>query len=101
MSNDMQLMYTRHISRNSAELEQLLRERAHDPVTLGQLLLREHVISADTLRTALLMQHNAPTKKLGEILSEMGALTASQAEDAITATLELPIVRLAEFDFDP
>lgn len=101
MSNDMQLTYTRHISRNSAELEQLLRERAHDPVTLGQLLLREHVISADTLRTALLRQHNAPTKKLGEILSEMGALTASQAEDATTATLELPIVRLAEFDFDP
>jgi type IV pilus assembly protein PilB len=100
MADDVQLMSTRNISRNSAELEQTLRERAHDHLKLGQLLLREHVISSDTLRTALEMQHKSPTKKLGEILSEMGALSASQAEDAITAVLEFATVRLAEFDFD-
>jgi len=93
--------YERRISRNAAELEAVLRERAHDHIKLGQLLLRERVISADTLRIALDRQRATPARKLGEILSDMGALTAAQAEHAINASLDLPVAKLAEFDFDP
>ena len=100
MPNDM-LTGARHPARNAAELDRALRERAHDPIKLGQLLVRDHVITVDTLRRALDLQHRAPARKLGEILSEMGALTAAQAEDAVTAALEMPTVQLADFNFDP
>lgn len=101
MPNDVPPTYTRHISRNAVELERALREGVHDPITIGQVLLREHAINVETLRTALKEQHKTPNKKLGEILADMGALTRAQVEDAVTATLEFPTVQLVEFDFDP
>jgi type IV pilus assembly protein PilB len=101
MPNDVPPTYMQHISRNAAELERALREGTQDPITIGQVLLREHAINVDTLRTALKEQHKTPNRKLGEILADMGALTRAQVEDAVTATLEFPTAQLAEFDFDP
>ncbi|MBP8295592.1 MAG: type II/IV secretion system protein [Burkholderiales bacterium] len=100
MPNDM-ITGARRPARNASELDRALRERAHDHLKLGQLLVRDQVITVDTLRRALELQHRAPARKLGEILSDMGALTAAQAEHAVTAALEMPAVQLADFDFDP
>ncbi|MBK7471576.1 MAG: hypothetical protein IPI73_14120 [Betaproteobacteria bacterium] len=52
----------RRPARNASELDRALRERAHDHLKLGQLLVRDQVITVDTLRRALELQHRAPAR---------------------------------------
>lgn len=99
--NDKPLLNSEmNIARNAAELARQLLMHKHVHVKLGQFLLHENLVSADVLNEAIKLQSASPHRKLGEILTQMGALTPAQAQEATMLQLEIPIVQLRQFDFD-
>lgn len=89
-----------HLAKNSLELEHLLIAQKNHHQKLGQYLLEEKLISGENLRIALGLQHVSPSKKLGDILVELGAIEKTEIDRAILETLDYPRVALDEFDFD-
>ncbi len=87
--------------RTAEQLRQRLDEHRHHHVRLGQFLIQENLISMETLRKAIDLKTLTPSKKLGEILTQMGAITANQAQEAAMLQLDLPVVELEEFDIEP
>lgn len=88
------------LGKNSAELTQLLKTQKMHHLKLGQFLLNEQLVTSENLRTALSQQSVSPTKKLGEILIEMGSISKEELDHSVLETLDLPKVALEEFDFD-
>lgn len=88
------------LGKNSAELTQLLKTQKMHHLKLGQFLLNEQLVTSENLRAALNQQSVSPTKKLGEILIEMGSISKEELDHSVLETLDLPKVALEEFDFD-
>ncbi|CAN5894442.1 ATPase, T2SS/T4P/T4SS family [soil metagenome] len=89
-----------HLARNCQELETLLRTQKKHHQKLGQFLLTEKLVTGDNLRLALSRQSVSPTKKLGEILIEMGFISKEDIERSVLETLDLPRVALDDFEID-
>lgn len=89
---------------NSSELRNLLNSTPALHARLGQWLLNEGRIDEVALNAALQEQQHSPQQKLGEILCSSQAISESDLQAAISASLsapDIPGVDLSEFDFDP
>ena len=53
------------------------------PILLGEFLLEKEVITPDQLEEALTKQREAPGKKLGQILLELGNVSARDLDEAL------------------
>jgi type IV pilus assembly protein PilB len=67
---------------------------------IGEILVREQLITKDQLDTALAAQRDTPGKKLGEILAGMGNLDVQTLQLTLADKLGMPFVKLREFDVD-
>jgi type IV pilus assembly protein PilB len=87
---------------SSQELQAALRDLSDARhVRLGHLMVQEQVITQDQLAKAVELQKQHPQKKLGSILTEMGAASADSVQLAVARSLGAVIVRLDAFDFAP
>ncbi len=76
------------------------------PDRLGELLVRNDVITREALSEAMGLQARTPGRRLGQILIEMGALDQDELERWITVQIEEAIYFLftwsqGSFHFDP
>ncbi|MDP2785717.1 MAG: ATPase, T2SS/T4P/T4SS family [Sulfurimicrobium sp.] len=86
---------------NAAGLESVLKaQQQFRHATLGSLLVEEKIITQPQLDEALDYQSRHHDKKLGAILSDMGAATSLQIYLAVARSLGAPVVCLNGFDFD-
>lgn len=76
------------------------------PDRLGDLLVRNNVISQEALESAISSQGQNPGKRLGQLLVEQGALTQDQLNRFITIQIEEAVYHLfawdaGSFQFEP
>ena len=83
-------------------LEQVLKDRdqTHPESQLGQVLLREEVISKEELDNAVALQQRDRKLPLGEILIEMGVIDRATVNRLLVRKLGIPFVDPARFDID-
>ncbi|HEV8646794.1 MAG TPA: ATPase, T2SS/T4P/T4SS family [Burkholderiales bacterium] len=83
-------------------LEQVLKDRdqTHPESHLGQVLLREEVISKEELDKAVSLQQRDRKLPLGEILVEMGVIDRATVNRLLVRKLGIPFVDPARFDID-
>ncbi|HWH49630.1 MAG TPA: ATPase, T2SS/T4P/T4SS family [Burkholderiales bacterium] len=83
-------------------LEQVLKDRdqTHPESQLGQVLLREEVISQEELDRAVGLQQRDRKLPLGEILVEMGVIDRATVNRLLVRKLGIPFVDPARFDID-
>jgi type II secretory ATPase GspE/PulE/Tfp pilus assembly ATPase PilB-like protein len=83
-------------------LEQVLKDRdqTHPESQLGQVLLREDVISKEELDRAVSLQQRDRKLPLGEILVEMGVIDRATVNRLLVRKLGIPFVDPARFDID-
>ena len=83
-------------------LEQVLKDRdqTQPESQLGQVLLREEVISKDELDKAVSLQQRDRKLPLGEILVEMGVIDRATVNRLLVRKLGIPFVDPARFDID-
>jgi type IV pilus assembly protein PilB len=67
---------------------------------LGELLVRENLITPDQLKKALEEAKNAGGR-LGESLSKLGILDETELADFLSKHYKVPSINLEEFDIDP
>jgi type II secretory ATPase GspE/PulE/Tfp pilus assembly ATPase PilB-like protein len=84
-------------------LEQVLKDRdqSHPESQLGQVLLREEVISKEELDKAVSLQQRDRKLPLGEILVEMGVIDRATVNRLLVRKLGIPFVDPTRFDIDP
>ena len=84
-------------------LEQVLKDRDqnHPENQLGQVLLREKVISKEELDKAVSLQQHDRKLPLGEILIEMGVIDRATVNRLLVRKLGIPFVDPTRFDIDP
>ena len=63
---------------------------------IGEMLLAEHLITPDQLDEALRRKKQDPTRKLGDILVESGAVSEADLAHTLSARLKIPYVDLVE-----
>ncbi len=84
--------------------EDLIAAIANQPIApqvkLGQLLLREKLITEDQLENALVYQESNRHRPLGKILAQMGIISDADIQLALTRKLAIPYVDLNGFDID-
>lgn len=88
------------VAKKSSELARILHSQKNYHRVLGQFLVDGGFISPEILRSALNRQRLTPNKKLGEILVGMGVVNQEDIDHSLIEALDLPVVALAEFDFD-
>jgi type II secretory ATPase GspE/PulE/Tfp pilus assembly ATPase PilB-like protein len=83
-------------------LEQVLKDRDQtEPESqLGQILVREEVISKEELDKAVSLQQRDRKLPLGEILVEMGVIDRATVNRLLVRKLGIPFVDPARFDID-
>ena len=83
-------------------LEPLLKDRdqTQPESQLGQVLLREEVISKEELDKAVSLQQRDRKLPLGEILVEMGVIDRATVNRLLVRKLGIPFVDPARFDID-
>jgi type II secretory ATPase GspE/PulE/Tfp pilus assembly ATPase PilB-like protein len=83
-------------------LEQVLKDRdqTHPESQLGQVLLREEVISKEELDKAVSLQQRDRKLPLGEILVEMGVIDRATVNRLLVRKLGIPFVDPTRFDID-
>jgi type II secretory ATPase GspE/PulE/Tfp pilus assembly ATPase PilB-like protein len=83
-------------------LEQVLKDRdqSHPESQLGQVLLREDVISKEELDRAVSLQQRDRKLPLGEILVEMGVIDRATVNRLLVRKLGIPFVDPTRFDID-
>jgi len=83
-------------------LEQVLKDRdqTHPESQLGQVLLREEVISREELDKAVSLQQRDRKLPLGEILVEMGVIDRATVNRLLVHKLGIPFVDPARFNID-
>lgn len=83
-------------------LEQVLKDRdtTHPESQLGQVLLREEVISKEELDKAVSLQQRDRKLPLGEILIEMGVIDRATVNRLMVRKLGIPFVDPTRFDID-
>lgn len=86
----------------ASELQAALGQRSEwHPERLGELLLKEGLITAAQLQEALTLQNAQPTQRLGEILEQMHVITAETVHVALGRKFGIPFIHLGTFDNDP
>ena len=70
-----------------------------EKVRLGELLVRQELVSADQLDTALKRQH-ASGQKLGRTLVDLGYVTEEQICGALARQMQIPYINLKQFALD-
>lgn len=88
---------------NNASLQIQMTKHLHGNKThelLGQTLLKRLAISPESLREALAIEREDGSKKIGEILLDLGALNQEELDLALCAQLDIPLVNLANFEID-
>lgn len=93
---------------NSEDLKKILKSQSsyiisgeqHIP-RIGEMLIDEHLISQVQLDKALAEQNRDRSKKIGQILVEMNAISTETLHIALAHKLSIPFVKLREFDFPP
>lgn len=63
-------------------------------IPLGLTLISRGDINNETLRSALLQQKKEPTKRIGQILMEMSAVTEAQVTSAVASQWSVPVFKL-------
>jgi|GEM_PF-95456 len=93
---------------NSDDLKKILKTQTsyiisgeHNIPMIGEMLLEEHLISQQQLDEALATQKQDRSKKLGQLLVEMNAISAETLHIALAHKLSIPFVKLRDFDFPP
>ena len=83
-------------------LEQVLKDRDqnHPENQLGQVLLREEVITKEELDKAVSLQQHDRKLPLGEILVEMGVIDRATVNRLLVRKLGIPFVDPTRFDID-
>lgn len=85
-----------------AELsKRLFRSHNECRLRLGEILVRDGVLSEPDLNTALSQQATDPAIRIGQLLLDQGKLTEAQLYRALAERMQVPFVGLLEFDFDP
>lgn len=88
--------------RNTGDLKLILGHSAPVRGThLGELLVRDGVLSEEQLKLALAEQQRHPSKHLGHLLVEMKFATRAQVNAALADKFRIPVVNLASIDIDP
>ena len=63
---------------------------------LGQLLLEEHLVSPDSIKTGLEIQDQLRSNKLGDYLKRQNIVSQAQLEDVLERQKSMPQLRLGE-----
>lgn len=88
-------------ARNRKELRSLLHAPAEaSGERIGELLVKDGVLTRDALDQVLQVQGEGHHEKLGQMLIERNLATPEQVHHAVARRLNLPFVRLTDFDFD-
>ncbi|MEX0961141.1 MAG: ATPase, T2SS/T4P/T4SS family [Burkholderiales bacterium] len=84
-------------------LEQVLKDRAQSQPerALGQILLREKLLSEEELNQAVALQQRDRKLPLGEILVEMGVIDRATVNRLLVRKLGIPFVDPSRFDIEP
>lgn len=81
--------------------EVLMHPRHYEHRHLGQILFQTGIISSKQLKEAIIEQSTkAKGERLGRIIKRMGFATDHQIRNALSNCLEIPYIRLSEFDVD-
>ena len=68
---------------------------------IGKLLLDDKLITQEQLDDALAAQANDRSKKLGEVLEDMGVVSSQSIQMALAHKFGIAMVNLRHFDIDP
>src|SRR6266436_5069358 len=68
---------------------------------LGDLLVREKVITSEQLDQAMKAQKDAPNTRLGSILVKLGFLTDEDVTNFLSRQYGVPAINLSYFEIDP
>ncbi len=80
--------------------EALRRRRAVSTLKLGARLIELGLITQAQLETGLEIKDREPGKHLGEVLLELGFISASHLQQVLCEKLGIPLVDLDHFEFD-
>jgi type II secretory ATPase GspE/PulE/Tfp pilus assembly ATPase PilB-like protein len=80
--------------------EALRRRRAVSTLKLGARLIELGLITQVQLDTGLEMKEREPAKHLGEILLDLGFISANHLQQVLCEKLGIPLVDLEHFEFD-
>jgi MSHA biogenesis protein MshE len=77
-----------------------------EKLRLGEILVRQNVLTEDALQLALNEQKNNPRKlgrarRLGRVLVEKGYVSESKVAEALAMQLELPYIDLKHYNMNP
>lgn len=90
-----------HLIKNADELIAAISHQPIAPqVKLGQLLLKEKLITEEQLENALAYQETNKHRPLGKILSQMGIISDADIQLALRRKLAIPFVDLKHFEID-
>lgn len=88
-----------NVVKTVTDLQELLSDKHPlSDLRLGEVLVKEKLITAEQLAAALFAQKNGKNKHLGQILTEMGLLSKDDVILALTKKLGIPRVHLRGFD---
>ena len=86
---------------NDDDLERVLEKQKGDfdfpKVRLGELLITEGLITEEELEEALGVQTTNRSRRLGDILIDIGATSQDAVHSALAKKLGLPFVKLKDF----
>jgi type II secretory ATPase GspE/PulE/Tfp pilus assembly ATPase PilB-like protein len=80
--------------------EALRRRRAVSTLKLGGRLMELGLITRDQLDAGLQIKEREPGKHLGEILLDLGFISANHLQQVLCEKLGIPLVDLDQFEFD-
>jgi type II secretory ATPase GspE/PulE/Tfp pilus assembly ATPase PilB-like protein len=80
--------------------EALRRRRAVSTLKLGGRLMELGLITRDELEAGLQIKEREPGKHLGEILLDLGLISASHLQQVLCEKLGIPLVDLDQFAYD-
>jgi type II secretory ATPase GspE/PulE/Tfp pilus assembly ATPase PilB-like protein len=90
-----------HAIATPGDLSRALRSQKRRPaMKLGELLLESRLITREQLADALQLQAANRSRRLGDILVEMGAVSARAVQLAMSDKLGIPFVSVREFPVD-
>ncbi len=89
------------VTREQLETALLRQEDISSHLKLGDVMVRDKLITAEQRDAALAIQASNRRKLLGEILVEAGAVTHEVLRKVLVDQLGVPSINLARFQFDP
>ncbi len=91
-----------YVAHNRRELREILRQpRELSTARIGDLLIEEGTVTREQVNEALEQQRGGHHEKLGRLLLARGLVTEEQVNRALGRRLNVPFVRLGQFDIEP